>query len=82
VVLAVGLAEEAEEFELRLAEKTKLVLPWRTKMGVRIKHRLGRKRRLEVASTSMPNQPLEPMARSVTYRAGARAAPALTMAHH
>ena len=30
----------------------------------------------------LPNQSLEPMARSVTSRAGARAAPALTMAHH
>ena len=29
-----------------------------------------------------PNQSLEPMARSVTPRAGARVAPALTMAHH
>ena len=30
----------------------------------------------------LPNQSLEPMARSVTSRAGARAAPALAMAHH
>ena len=29
-----------------------------------------------------PNQPLEPMARSVTPRAGARVAPARAMAHH
>ena len=29
-----------------------------------------------------PNQSLEPMARSVTPRADARVAPALTMAHH
>jgi len=29
-----------------------------------------------------PNQSLEPMARSVTPRAGARVAPALAMAHH
>ncbi len=32
--------------------------------------------------SSRPNQPLEPMARSVTPRAGARAAPALAIAHH
>jgi len=30
----------------------------------------------------MPNQSLEPMARSVTPRADARVAPALAMAHH
>jgi len=41
---------------------------------------------LETAILSLisqkPNQPLEPMARSVTTRAGARVAPALAMAHH
>jgi hypothetical protein len=34
------------------------------------------------AISNMPNQALEPMARSVTPRAGARVAPALAMAHH
>jgi hypothetical protein len=44
---------------------------------------IARQARLALANVaSEPNQPLEPMARSVTPRADARVAPAPAMAHH
>ena len=76
-VIAAGLAEEAEEFDLRLAEKTKVVLPRCTKMVRKDKISARQQEDVGSASTSMPNQSLEPTSRSVTLCAGAQSAPAL-----
>ena len=69
LVLKPHLAGELRSSEPRLAVKIEVVLDIGIMVGVRKKHQLCTRRRLEVASTSLPNQSLEPMARSVTPRA-------------
>jgi len=55
---------------------------WLGMAALRKSSQFGNQRRSRVAGASLPNQSLEPMARSVTPRACARVAPALVMAHH